>query len=103
MQILPTEQIEHKLQEIVNRKERIMVSVVISGTIEVRVFGQLFMEFDKEDCCPFFYVQHPQQYAMEIRFYGQDVYNMKKTAETQICQIFLGNPTKNIDSLNDLP
>lgn len=88
-QILPVEQIENKLKDIANKKQRVMVRISLFGGVEICVFGLMTMDFDTNDACPFFTVQHPQQYVTTIRFYGTDVKILRNTHG--VPEILLGN------------
>ena len=93
--------IEFKLQELVRAKARVMVRFFVFGTVELCLFGELGMDFENEDATPFFWVAHPKQYAMNVRFYGSDVQRL--TNQNGVAEIYLGIQQKPIDNLNDLP
>ncbi len=91
-QVLPVEQIEHKLQGIANRKEKVGLRIPLFGGVEMVCIGNLLMGFDREDFCPFFSVIHNQQYATSIRFYGTDVMAIRRLPGEDITTIYLGVP-----------
>lgn len=91
MTALPLEQIENVLKTISDRKERVMVRFPLFGTTKLCLFGDIQMDFEKEDSTPFFFVQHKLQYATNIRFYGQDVRQIR-TASNGCVEILLGVP-----------
>lgn len=91
MTALPLEQIENVLKTLSERKERVMVRFFLFGTVELCLFGDITMMFEDEDSTPFFFVQHKLQYATNIRFYGQDVRQIRSAANG-VVEIYLGVP-----------
>lgn len=103
MQIIPLEQIEHKLQEIAQHKSSVVVRIPLFGGVELCHVGELTMGFDQDDACPFFTVIPQQQYATNLRFYGTDVRQIRRTPKLAAIEIILGVPQNMVDNLNDLP
>lgn len=100
-QLAHKEFIEFKLMEIAKNKDHCMVRFFVFGTVELCLFGELSMDFEQKDSTPFFWLQHPKQYAMNIRFYGSDI--QRVTNVNGVVEIYLGQPIKNgVDNSNTL-
>lgn len=90
MEILTKEVLEYKLQELVQSHDRVMLRYFIFGGVEQCLLGQLGMDFEEPDSTPYFYVQHQQQYAFTVRFYGDDVRRIYRGPKTGVPEIYLG-------------
>ena len=92
-QLATKEFIEFKLQELAQTKERVMVRFFLFGSVELCLFGEIKMDFEDPTAEPFFFVNHPNQYATSIRFYGSDIQRVMR-GPNGVVEIFLGLPQK---------
>lgn len=95
MQVIPLEQIENHLKEMVDHKRPVMVRFFVNGTAELCICGLMSMEFQDEDDSPFFFVNPPNTLQILIRFYGSDVQRITN-GPTSVPQIYLGGPIKDL-------